>query len=106
MVIPELISLPKFPFSIQKLILIPELTPFLESILIPLREQIPIPRSIPIPEAILIPEPIPESIRLRIQLLPPLVRIVCHNIPELSGIGSSLSISSRSNITILNDTAR
>ena len=50
MEIPELISLLKLPISIHKLILIPELIPILESILIPLPEQIAFPRSIPIPE--------------------------------------------------------
>ena len=60
----NLISLLKFRSSIQELILNPELIQFLESILIPLPEQIVIPRSIPIPESILILEkiPIPESI--------------------------------------------
>ena len=54
MEIPGLISLLKLLISIQELILIPELIPFLESILIPLPGLIAIPRSIPISEPILI----------------------------------------------------
>ena len=59
MEIPGLISLLQLRISIQGLILVPELIPILESILIPLSEQIASPRSIPIWEPILIPEPIP-----------------------------------------------
>ena len=60
MEIPVLISLQKFLFSIQKLILILELIPLLEIILIPLPGQIAIFRSIPIPVPVRIAESIPE----------------------------------------------
>ena len=53
MEIPGQVSPLKFLISIQGLILIPELIPILESILIPLPEHIFIPRSIP--------EPIPTT---------------------------------------------
>ena len=61
MEIPGLISLLKRFISIQELILIPELIPILESILIPLPEQIAILRSFPIPEPIQFPESILET---------------------------------------------
>ena len=60
MEISGLISLLKFFISMYELILVPELFPFLESILIPLPEQIAFPRSILIPVSISIPESIPE----------------------------------------------
>ena len=56
---PGLISLLKLLISIQERILIPEVIPFLESILFPLAGQIAIPRSIPIPESA--PESTPET---------------------------------------------
>ena len=56
MQIPGLISLLKLPISIQELILIVELIPISESILITVLEQIGNPRSISIPE------PIPDLI--------------------------------------------
>ena len=66
MEIPGLISLLKLLVSIQELILISVLIPFLESFLITLPEQIAIPRSIPILEPILIPDPIPTISHLGI----------------------------------------
>ena len=70
-----LISLLKLPISIQELILVPDLIPFLESILIPLPELFAIPRWILIPEPIpiseSIPKPTPESAAALIPELTP-----------------------------------